>query len=228
MRKNGSRLISLTQYRITDLLVFTAIVIVFDLLAHYAPMALPVGAMFNFTITVPIVLMVMFRWGWMCVFPAVADAILMCVLNNPEVWQSYVCYIIGNACILLLLTVLKFWKKNKIAGKWYFSALFVILGWLLQNFALTLAMTACGQNFVECLSLNFGFGWTGILSLAMGIVIILVMRRLDGMFEDQKSYLLRLDKERKERALRDEFGDEAIEVDEETVSILRKHDDDLY
>ena len=77
MRKNGSRLVSIKQYRLTDLIIFTLIIVAFDLIAHYAPMAFPGGAMFIFTITVPIVIMVMMRWGWPCVIPAAVDAVLL-------------------------------------------------------------------------------------------------------------------------------------------------------
>ena len=45
------------------------------------------------------------------------------------------------------------------------------------------------------------------------------------MFEDQKNYLKRLERERKEKMERDNFGDEPIEIDEETMSILKRHND---
>lgn len=228
MRKNGSRLISLKQYRLTDLFLFAVILAAFDLIAHFAPMAFGRGAMFTITLTVPIVVMVMMRWGWPAIFFAVGDGLLQAILNNTHIWQSYLCYAVGFGSICLLLIPLKFIDKQKIAGKWYFSALFVVSAWVIMNLVLTCVQTACGYGFVGSLLLNIGLSGTGGLSLGVGIVIILVMRRLDGMFEDQKHYLKRLDDERKEKARRDEFGDEPIDIDDETMSILRKHDDDLY
>ena len=56
---------------------------------------------------------------------------------------------------------------------------------------------------------------------------ILIVRKLDGMFEYQKSYLRRLDDERKEKMRRDEYGDEPVEIDEESLSILKRWDDGL-
>ena len=53
------------------------------------------------------------------------------------------------------------------------------------------------------------------------------MRRLDGMFEWQRGFLKRLDEERKEKMRRDTYGDEPLEIDEESLKILKK-DDDLY
>ena len=227
MRKNGSRLISLRQYRLTDMLIFGAILIVYDLLAHYALIAMPEGANFTFTLTVPIVLLIMMRWGWWSVFFAVGDGLMISLVNNTTVWQSYVSYIIGNSFIMLLLIAIKFMGKQKIAGKWYFSAVFVILAWGLMNLGITSLQAICGYSFALSAAYNFGFGTTGLMSLAAALVIILVMRRLEGMFEDQVQYLKRLDKERKDMEKRDEYGDEPIEIDEDTLSILRKRDEEL-
>ena len=119
MRKNGSRLISLRQYRVTDLLLFAVILTIFDLLAHYAPILMPSGAMFIFTLTVPITLLIMWRWGWYSVLFAVGDGILLSLLNNIAVWQSYLAYGVGNLFIILLLIPVKLIGKKKIAGRAY-------------------------------------------------------------------------------------------------------------
>ena len=228
MRKNGSRLISLRQYRITDLLIFAAILVVFDLLAHFAPMLFPAGAMFFLTLTVPITVLIMIRWGWYSAFFAVGDGLLLAVINNTKVWQSYVSFAIGNAAILLLLILIKFVGKKAITRKWYFSALFTVAAWVLMCTGQTLVQTILGYDFLAVAAGNFGVGITGLFSLVMAVVLVLVFRRFDGMFEDQVEYLKRTDKERKDKMRRDEFGDEPIEIDEETISILQKKDDDLY
>lgn len=230
MRKNGSRFISLRQYRITDLIIFAAILTVFDLLAHYAVRWFGVmGNIYTFTLTVPITLLIMIRWGWVSVFYAVYDGILLSLINNTHVWQSYLCYSVGFSFIMLLLLMTKFMGKEKIASTWYFTALFAFLGWLLTTLGTSVMLTIVnGANFLIVLlnnTMNYMFG---LISLTMAIVLLLVFRKLDGMFEDQKHYLLRLDEERKEKMRRDEFGDEPIEIDKETISILQKKDDDGY
>jgi hypothetical protein len=48
------------------------------------------------------------------------------------------------------------------------------------------------------------------------------------MFEDQKSYLLRKKRERDEQSRIDTYGDEPIDIDGESLSILNKRDNDLY
>lgn len=227
MRKNGSRLISVKQYRATDLFIFALILIIFDLLVHYTPMLFSGEAIFSFCLTVPITLLIMIRWGWCSVFFAVGDAVLLTVINNPSMWQSYLCYGVGNASLMLLLLATKFIGKKRITSKWYFTALFFICGWVVQNMTISVMNAICGFSFVSCLGLNFGFGITGALSLAMGLVITMVMRRLDGMYEDQIEYLKRIKGEREEKKRLAERGEDAIEIDEESLAILNK-DNDLY
>lgn len=227
MRKNGSRLISVKQYRTTDLVIFAAIIIIFDLLAHYAPMLFSGEIIYSFCLTIPITLLIMIRWGWCSVFFAIGDALLLTVINNPSVWQSYLCYGVGNASIMLLLILIKLVGKKKITSTWYFTSLFVICGWVVQNLTITVMNAICGYSFVSYLGSNFGFGITGVLSLAMGLVITLVLRRLDGMLEDQMEYLKRLKGERDEKRRLAERGEDVLEFDEESFAILNK-DNDLY
>lgn len=227
MRKNGSRLISVNQYKSTDLFIFAVIIIIFDLMAHYAPMLFTDEIPYSFCLTVPITLVIMIRWGWCSVFFAVGDALLLTVINNPSSWQSYICYGVGNASLLLLLIVVKLVGKKRIASTWYFTSLFVLGGWVLQNLMITVMNAICGYSFVSYLASNFGFGITGVLSLAMGLVITLVLRRLDGMYEDQIEYLKRLKGERDAAQRLAERGEDPIELDEESLAILNK-DNDLY
>lgn len=228
MRKNGSRLISLQQYRLTDSVIFALILAAFDLIAYGALSLFDGNANFAFSMTLPITLLVMMRWGWQSVFYAVADGLLLSLLYNRTVWQSYLSYAAGGAALMLILIPFKLIGKQRIRDKWYLSAATVIVGWFLMNLTVTVVQAVCGSDFAAVASYNFGVGLTGLMSLAAGLVVILVLRRLDGMFEDQKHYLLRLDKERKERMRRDEFGDEPIEIDDETISILNKKDNGLY
>lgn len=228
MRKNGSRLISLRQYRLTDSVIFALILAAFDLIAYGALSMFGASAYFTFTMTLPITLLVMMRWGWQSVFYAVADGLILSFLYNRTVWQSYLSYAAGGAALMLILIPFKLIGKQRIRDKWYLTAAAVLAGWFVMNTTVTVIQTVCGADFLNVASYNFGVGLTGLMSLAAGLVVILVMRRLDGMFEDQKHYLIRLDKERKEKMRRDEFGDEPIEIDREFISILNKKDNGLY
>lgn len=221
MRKNGSRFLSLKQYRATDLFLFAVILVAFELVVHFAFIGL--RGSFTFSPMVPLVLLVIMRWGWQGAFYAAIDGVLYCLLNKAG-WQSYLCYGIGNLSIMSVLLMTRFMGKQKIAGKWYFSALFVVVAWVSVVFGRTLVATCCGESFVYTLL----FQVTDLFTLGIALLIVLVLRRLEGMFEDQKHYLRRLDDERKEMVRRDTYGDEPIEIDEEALSILKRRDDDEY
>ena len=64
MRKNGSREISFSQYRTTDLFLFAVIVAVAELFAFAATVWFPEEAIFSFSFMLPLALTVMMRWGW--------------------------------------------------------------------------------------------------------------------------------------------------------------------
>lgn len=220
MRKNGSRLISFRQYRLTDIFLFAVLLVVFELILHFAFIAY--NGKWTFSPLVPMTLLVMMRWGWPSVFFAVGDGILYCALNAAN-YQNYIIYGVGNAFIMLLLLMIKFMGKQRIAGKWYFSALFVVLGWFAVVIGKATIASCFGLNFLSIFTANL----TDLFSLGVAVIVILVMRRLDGMFEDQKFYLRRLEKERKEKFVIDAFGDEPIEIDEESISILKRDYDGL-
>ena len=225
MRKNGSRLISLRQYLLTDLFLFAVILAVFELVLHFAFKAY--RGPFVFSPMLSITLLVMMRWGWPSVFYAVLDGLLFCLLNFKSAGfanLNFAVYMIGNAAVMILLLMTKFMGRKKIAGKWYFSLLFVVAGWLAVAVGRSLVSVCFGENLFATLLSQL----SDLMTLAITVLIILVMRRLDGMFEYQKSYLKRLDDERKEKMKRDTYGDEPIEIDEESIAALKKKDDDLY
>ena len=62
----------------------------------------------------------------------------------------------------------------------------------------------------------------------MGAVIFFVLRRLDGMVERQRDYLIRLDKERRDRLKADNFGEQLVEIDEEALKTLNKQGGDMF
>ena len=232
MRKNGSRLISVKQYRATDLFVFALILAVAELIAFLAVKWFPYEAIYTFSLTVPIVLTVMMRWGWPGVLYAAASGLLVSLLNLGKATGTlFAVYIIGNAFIALMLIPLRFIGKDKIRSKWWASTLYAIGGWLCVYLGRSVVWAiAYAISPVPNLTAWSGFYqyFAGdLFSLFMSFAVILVLRRFDGMFEDQITYLKRMDKERKERMRRDEFGDEPIEIDDDTLSVLNR-DNDLY
>lgn len=227
MRKNG-RLISFRQYKYTDLFFFALVLGLSELLVFCAFELwfknTPDKFFINFMLAIS--LTVIMRWGWIGVFYAVADGVIQCAIQGGS-WQAYLSYIIGTACVVVVLILTKFVGKEKLRSKWYLTLAYIAVGWVFINLGITCMSAILGENFVYALVTSFGFGVYGFLPFIAAVAVIMVLRRLDGMFEDQKHYLIRKDEERKELARRDEFGDEPIEIDEQSMSILKRWDDGL-
>ena len=227
MRKNG-RFISIRQYKYTDLFFFALVLGLSELLVFCAYNLWFQNTVDKFYVNfmLAIVLTVIMRWGWVGGIYAVVDGVVLCAIEGGD-WQSYIIYMVGTACIMSVLLLTKFVGKEKIRSKWYLTLAYILVGWVSVNLGITCMSAIFGNSFFGSLASSFGFGVYGALPLAASTAAIMIMRRLNGMFEDQKHYLIRQDKERKELARRDEFGDEPIEIDSETVSILKRWDDGL-
>lgn len=235
MRKNGSRIISFARYRATDLLLFAVILAAFDVISFFAftKWFSDDSSRYIFSLAVPIALLVMVRWNWYGLFYAVGDGLLYCILllatgRMPEgaVLQFFLVYCLGNAFVGLAFLMVRFAGYKRIIAKWYFTVLYLLAGWVAVLAGKVVISVCCGADFVSSL---LGFlGAADMLSLAMGLIILLIMRRLDGMMENQRDYLLRLDKERKEKMMADNFGEQPIEIDVETLKTLNKKGDDLF
>ena len=227
MRKNG-RFISYRQYKYTDLFFFALVLGLSELLVFCAFRLWFKNTVDKFYINfmLAIVLTVIMRWGWVGGIYAVVDGVVLCAIEGGS-WQTYIIYMVGTACIMSVLLLTKFVGKEKIRGKWYLTLVYILTGWVSVNLGITCMSAIFGNNFWSSLAGSFGLGVYGALPLAGAIAVIMVLRKFNGMFEDQKHYLIRQDKERRELARRDEFGDEEIEISEETLSILKRWDDGL-
>lgn len=224
MRKNGSKYISIKQYRLGDLFVFTVIAAIAELICYLSQIWFSSAAFYTLNLMLPVITLVTVRWGWPAVVLAAAESVLYCALRHTT-WQGYIIYMVGNAAIAAELFAVKLIGAERLKKRWYWASLLVLIGWVATNLVKTCMYAAFYKDFVSALKTMFGIADCGLLALVMGEVIILICRRLDGFFENQKLYLLRLNKERDEERFRKEYGDEAIELDEESLSILnRKYD----
>jgi hypothetical protein len=229
MQKTSKRITSIKQYKLTDLLVFFIIIVAAELLAYYAASLYPSEAFYTFSFMTVITLLVMIRWGWQSIIMAVASALIYCILNGGT-WAAYVTYIAGNSFIMLMLIPLKLIGWEKINKNWFYVVLFVICSWLCVCIGRVILCLICyaasGVNF-SFVSVLVQFTANDLLSLAMSIAIILALRRFDGMVENQIHYLLRLDKERRQKMEQDTFGEKDIDLDEEALKVINKPTD-LY
>ena len=230
MRKNGSRQISVKQYRFTDLFLFAVILAVAELAAYFAVKWMPHEAVYTVSFMVPVVLLVIARWGWQGVFYAVASGLLVCLLGSKNItgvqWASY---LIGNSFIAIMLIPRYLIGMDKIASKWWATALFATGGWLCVYLGRSIVW-AIGYAISPIADATAFSGFVAFaaydaLSFVMAVVVMLIMRKLEGMMEDQKTFLQRKHVERQDKVRRDNYGDELADIDEEALEILNKEND---
>lgn len=228
MRKNGSREITFAQYRTTDLFLFAVIVGLAELLAFAATVWFPNDAIFSFSFMLPLVLIIMMRWGWPSVFYAIGSGIVYCALHSLT-WQYYLTFAVGNAATALLLAYLIPIGKERVAKSWLLTIVMALIAWILMVLvrSAVLALTGITQ-FTAALLVFCGIGAdSGVLSLVMCIIALMIVRRFDGIFEDQKAYLIRVGKMREEKRRVDTFGETLEELDEDSLSVFNNNND-LY
>ena len=137
-----------------------------------------------------IVALVMMRWGAWSAIHAVLGGVMYAWMSGGN-WRHFVIYGVGNLFVLAALVMIKLLGKEKIRLS---GSNTVVFGLLVQ------ALMLCGRAGVaavlgfapgECL----GFITTDALSLLFTGCVIWGIRRIDGLFEDQIHYLLRVQSE---------------------------------
>lgn len=185
--------ITFKQYRTIDVLILVALTIIFEAIATMAtakwfalqPVAVSIG--------LAMVCIVMMRWSWLAAFPAVAGGFTFCVLSGATA-QQFVIYCIGNVFALLGMVWFKVFGKEGIRKSMWNIVLFVSTAYVGQVLGRGLIAIALGDNWSTFIT----FATTDIMTLVFAVLVIILFRKTDGMLEDQKVYLLRLDKQKKE------------------------------
>ena len=108
--------------------------------------------------------------------------------------QQFVIYCIGNIFALLGMVWFKVFGKEGIRKSMWLITLFVSTAYVGQVLGRSSIAIAFGDN----ISTFVTFITTDIMTLVFAVLIIILFRKTEGLLEDQKAYLLRLDKERKE------------------------------
>ncbi len=174
-------------YRAIDLTLFAIILCVFESVIIRASRSLLFrDQAFTVSLAASIVSIVFMRWGvWGGIHAALAGAVY-CLAGGGTLSQFAV-YILGNLFSLLAIPFLRKVGSEKVrTNVWLSFALGLIVLLLMQfgRFAVSLVL---GIPVAEA----FRFFTTDSLSAVFTLVIIWIVRRLDGVWEDQFHYLKR-------------------------------------
>lgn len=186
-----NRQISLGQYRAIDLSIMAGILAVSQILISLAASVWFPKELYAISPAAIVVALVLMRWGPWAAIHAVLGGVLHVLLSGGS-WQQYIIYGAGNLLGLAALVFFRIYGKERVRAGAFLSVVFglaVQLLMLLGRAGVSLAM-----GFSPAASL--GFITTDLLSALFTAVGIWIARRADGLFEDQKHYLLRIQEEK--------------------------------
>lgn len=183
--------ITFKQYRTIDILILVALTILFEGVATLAtakwfalqPVAISIG--------LAMVCILMMRWGLPAAFAAFASGFTFCLLSGATPLQ-FVIYCIGNIFALLGMVWFKVFGKEGIRHSMWLITLFVSTAYLGQVLGRSLIAIAFGDNWSTLIT----FATTDIMTLVFAVLVIILFRKTEGMLEDQKTYLLRMEHDR--------------------------------
>ena len=186
---------TVARYRGIDLTLFAGMLFVFEGIIITASTRWFPGEPYTVSVAPLIVAVVMMRWGPWAGIHAVLGGLVFCMLSGADARQ-YVIYCGGNLFSLGALMVLKALGDEAIRQdmlKTWFYGLVVMALMYLGRALLSLLF---GTPFTTAL----GFFTTEIITVLFTLVLLWIVRRLDGVFENQNHYLLRVKQEQeKER-----------------------------
>ena len=185
------RQITLSEYRTIDLAILTGLMAVSQLVIQIAVsrwyaeetgyIVSPVAA---------VVALVMMRWGIWAGIPALLGGLLLPLLSAGTPEQMLI-YSVGNLLALPAMLYLKLLGKEPVRANAVLSLLFAALVQLLMQFGRAAVAFLMGHPLAAC----WDFITTDAMSILFTLVIIWIVRRVEGLFEDQKHYLLRVQQE---------------------------------
>ena len=190
---------SFSRYKTVDIFVFALITILFESICAFAITKWFPDQTFTVSITFAVVAIVMMRWKYFAAIHAVLGGLTLVFIhraaggNFPA--EGYAIYPIGNLFALSALLIIKAVGDEKIRKVWYFTLLYVVTIYLSVELGRALLSLAFGKGFILG-----SFLLADSVSFLFLTVASFVARSLDGMFEDQKKYLLRTHAKKREEA----------------------------
>lgn len=181
------------QYRSVDITIWTAMIILFEAITTLATTQWFYSQPVAMSISLALICAVMMRWDGYAAIQAVVGGFVFCIISGATIEQYFI-YCIGNVFTLVALVLIKIWGKEKIresAAKLTIFVVFAYIGMIVGRWGVSLFF---GGDFMALVV----YATTDIISLLFAIIVLNLLRKTDGMIEDQKSYLFRIEREQKE------------------------------
>lgn len=186
-----NRQITIGQYRTIDLLIMAFMLVASQCVIFFASNVWFTRELYVVSPVAGITALVMMRWnGYGAVHAVLGGAVFAWLAKGA--WDQLIIYCVGNLAAVLALVMFKLFDKERIRRS----------GWLSFGFAfcvqifMLIGRAGVAALFGNSAAVCIRFITTDSLSMVFTLVIIWIVRRVEGLFEDQKNYLLRIDSER--------------------------------
>lgn len=187
--------ITFRQYRTLDLFFFALMLVVSEVLITLGATIWFPGEPYTVSLSCAVMAIVMVRWGVWAAVPAAAGSVAFCLVSGAALPQ-YAMYVLGSMAGLLMVPVLKKagWQKLH-------ENVLLLLGYglataLLMQLGRCLTALLLGSSLQVCV----GFFATDILSAFFSVLLVWIAKRLDGMLEEQRHYLKRIQEEKEKQS----------------------------
>lgn len=194
--------ISFKQYRGMDVAIFTILLCLCEALITLAATRWFPGEPYTLSITPAVTALVMVRWGGFAVIPAFLGALVFCTASGATAAQ-FLIYCGGNLAAMVMLLYLRRFDWKRLHDQVLLAFLYGLLTALTMQLGRALIALVLGTSIANCA----GFIMTDGLSTVFAMLIVWIAKQLDGMLEDQKHYLLRVDEEQKRARANDPWQD---------------------
>ena len=181
------------EYRAIDLGLMAIMLAVFEFIIVNAANWWFPDQLYTVSLAAAITSIVYMRWGVWGAIHAVEAGLVFSYFSGATK-EQYIIYCVGNLLSVLAVLLLKAAGKEKVR-KGNLGLFFPILVLFLMQGGRAAAAILLGTAPRATL----GFFTTDSLSYIFTFVIIWIARKLDGVYEDQKHYLLRINSQEEEK-----------------------------
>ncbi len=182
--------ISFSRYRGIDLTIMAVLLAASQFLISKAIKWFP-SELYVISPVAVVVALVMMRWSGYAAIHAVLGGVLYTLFSGGG-WQHYLIYGVGNTAALIALLFFKAFGKERVRLDAFLTVIFGLCVQLLMLLGRAGIAALLGYSPETCL----GFITTDALSFVFTALVVWIIRRVEGLFEDQKNYLLRIERER--------------------------------
>ncbi|MBR5090073.1 MAG: hypothetical protein IK093_11665 [Ruminiclostridium sp.] len=199
--------LSLKQYRNIDLFIMLVMLAAAEFVITKAATVWFPSELYVLSPTVAVMCIVMMRWGPFAAVHAIGGGLALCIASGASA-QQYIVYCVGNCFGLAALMFFRTWGKEKIRSKIVYTILFTVAAFCavqVGRWAVSLIFGAAPESIVSLFA-------SDSLSLVFDVITVLIARKIDGLFEDQVSYLVRTQAERRKEQLPDEGDTEYNDI----------------